>query len=128
MIRKKLPLILIFFIFAFLIIGCHTSPKAFKGMELYSWQDNDGSWVFSIMLGTNRLKTVSEVKENPLNMRDVKTEFCQMATGEQVFWMANARYPATGEPQAFPYPPEVVAEEIETFANACGVELINLCP
>ncbi|OQY36224.1 MAG: hypothetical protein B6243_03670 [Anaerolineaceae bacterium 4572_5.2] len=62
MIRKKLPLILIFFIFAFLIIGCHTS------------------------------------------------------------------HPATGEPQAFPYPPEVVAEEIETFANACGVELINLCP
>ncbi|MEA2008629.1 MAG: hypothetical protein U9O54_05875 [Chloroflexota bacterium] len=128
MAHKKLLLILILFIFILLIASCRATPKAFKGMELYSWQNDGGDWMFSIMPGTNRLKTVSEVKGNSLSLRGVKTKFCQMAKAEQVFWMASAQNPAMGEAQAFPYPPEVIATEIETFANTCGVELVSLYP
>jgi hypothetical protein len=32
-----------------------------KGYELYSWQQ-DGQWVFSLLVGTNREKTLDEIQ------------------------------------------------------------------
>ena len=34
----------------------------FKGVELYSWKDTEGGWVFVLVNGTNRLKAEKEVK------------------------------------------------------------------
>ena len=34
----------------------------FKGVELYSWEDKEGGWVFVLVNGTNRLKTEKQVK------------------------------------------------------------------
>ncbi len=38
-----------------------TVTHSMKGWELYSWQEG-GSWHFSVLTGTNRLKTLAEVK------------------------------------------------------------------
>lgn len=35
---------------------------SFKGFELYSWQE-DEKWHFSLLEGTNRMKTCEEIKE-----------------------------------------------------------------
>ena len=36
-------------------------PESMKGYELYSWQDG-GQWKFSLLIGTNREKTLEEIK------------------------------------------------------------------
>jgi hypothetical protein len=36
-------------------------PESMKGYELYSWQDN-GQWKFSLLVGTNREKTMEEIQ------------------------------------------------------------------
>lgn len=38
-------------------------PHSLKGYELYSWQEGN-SWYFSILVGTNRIKTFNEVTSN----------------------------------------------------------------
>ncbi len=123
---KKFPFLLFAFALAlFLLSGCRTTQKAFKGMELYSWQDEIGVWQFSILPGTNRNKTVSEVKESPLTTREVKAKFCRMAKGEQVFWMPQAQDSATGEAHTFPLPPGKIIAGIEALAADCEVEITN---
>jgi hypothetical protein len=37
------------------------TPESMKGYELYGWQD-DGRWYFSLLTGTNREKTLDEIK------------------------------------------------------------------
>jgi hypothetical protein len=34
----------------------------FKGVELYSWKEKGGDWMFVLLDGTNRLKTEEQVK------------------------------------------------------------------
>lgn len=66
-----------------------TNP-AFKGMELYSWQDETGEWTYSILAGTNRVKSIDEILANPLDFDEVKAEISKMAVGESVFWLNRA--------------------------------------
>ena len=109
-----------------LIGRCRATHKAFKGMELYSWQDENEVWQFSVLPGTNRNKTISEVKESPITAKEVKAKFCQMAKDEQVFWMTNAQDLLTGELYTFPLPPKDIIAEISAHAADCETELINL--
>ena len=110
-------------------IGCNAQEQnrpeqpAFKGMELYSWQGDDGQWLFSIMLGTNRIKTVSEVQASPIDIEQVKQQFCQMAESEQVFWMESAQDTSTGESHTFSPVPDAIVEELQSQAESCGIVL-----
>src|SRR5947208_5874400 len=65
------------------------SQKAFKGMELYSWRDSSGDWMFALLPGTNRLKTEVEVKKTGNRIPGVKElekSFLRLAEGELVLW------------------------------------------
>ena len=106
------------------LTGCRASQSAFKGMELYSWQDQAGGWRFSILPGTNRNKSVSEVQEQPLSRAEVQVAFCQMAKKEQVFWMPYAVEADTGQHRSFAYTPEEIQTQIRTFADRCKVQLV----
>jgi hypothetical protein len=108
------------------LAGCRASQGAFKGMELYSWQDQAGRWRFSILPGTNRNKTVSEVQDRPLSRTELRAAFCTMAKGEQVFWMPYAVEAETGQHRTFPYPPEKIQQQIQALADRCQVQLIGL--
>jgi hypothetical protein len=106
------------------LAGCRASQGAFKGMELYSWQDQAGRWRFSILVGTNRNKTVTEVQERALSGTELRAAFCTMAKNEQVFWMPYAVETETGQHRTFPHPPKEVQQQIQALADRCQVQLV----
>jgi len=90
----------------------------FKGVELYSWKDKGGDWVFMLLDGTNRLKTEEEVKgaKNQIKgAEDLKKALARLAVGEQVFWT----HPIKG----FEFPPGVTRKEIEKAAKEAKIDL-----
>ena len=69
--------------------------QAVKGVELYSWKDEGGAFRYSLLWGTNRNKTDTEIKAPPCVLHDVpalKAALGRLAVGEHVFW-ANATCP-----------------------------------
>lgn len=90
----------------------------FKGVELYSWKDRGGEWVFVLLDGTNREKTEKEVKgaKNLIKgIGDLKKALARLAVGEQVFW--------THRIGGFEFPPKATLREIEQAARKAKVEL-----
>ena len=66
-----------------------SEPLAFKGMELYSWQEN-GAWFYSLLPGTNRNKTAAEISDPAVTFSDLavlKERLARLAPGEQIFWL-----------------------------------------
>ena len=108
------------------ILPTSTRPArtAFKGMELYSWQAGEDEWIFSVMDGTNRLKTVEEVQGNALDIEGVKYRFCEMAIGETVFWIHGAMDNSSGDLVKFIFPPQSLVRELEEHAAQCEIELV----
>jgi hypothetical protein len=90
----------------------------FKGVELYSWKDNRGDWIFVLVDGTNRLKTEGEVKgaKNQVkSAEDLKKALSGLAVGERVSWT----HPIKG----FGYPPESTRKAIEKAAKDANISL-----
>jgi hypothetical protein len=60
-----------------------------KGWELYSWP-NGNDWNFSILPGTNRLKSYNEVTENRFiacGIDPLKLFLARIPENEQIFWI-----------------------------------------
>jgi hypothetical protein len=92
--------------------------RRFKGVELYSWQDNEGGWVFVLASGTNRLKTENEIKGAKDLIRGneaLQKAFAGLAVGEHVSWSHLIK--------GFEFPSEVTRKEIETAAKKAKIEL-----
>jgi diacylglycerol kinase len=98
-----------------------SEQPAFKGMELYSWQNKDGEWQYAILVGTNRNKTVAEIQSAPLDLQGVKTAIAQLAVGESLFWTTTV-YDAGSV--SFALPPEAVVSELQEFAREKQIDLI----
>ena len=96
---------------------------AFKGLELYSWQDENGGWQYSILEGTNRNKTLEEVQAIPLDLQGVKNAIAKMAIGESLFWMNRVQDTASGQVLQLSFPPDEVVNELTEFAREKQVEL-----
>jgi len=94
---------------------------AFKGMELYSWQTDDGQWAFNILYGTNRLKTIRETQSEGMDTAEVEKCLCSMAESENVSWINSALDDATGKMQPLPLPPEDIIKDIMARAENCRV-------
>jgi len=89
-----------------------------KGVELYSWKDKEGDWMFVLLDGTNRVKTEKEVKQAKDKVRDLdalKRVIAALAVGEQVFWM----HPIAG----FNFPPEATRKDVAKAAKNARVDL-----
>jgi len=90
----------------------------FKGVELYSWKDAKGAWVFALLSGTNRLKTEKEVKDvrNQIaGIEALKKALGHLAAGENVSW--------THRIEGFRYPPAETVKEIKEYATKVDVQL-----
>jgi hypothetical protein len=75
-----------------------------KGYELYSWQDG-GQWYFSVLIGTNRNKTLDEIRSPGSSFKSLDALEAALKTipaGQWVTWLS-------GNTLAFP-PDEVVAQ------------------
>lgn len=90
----------------------------FKGMELYSWQNEYGDWMFSILYGTNRNKGVEEIKSFAMDIAKVKECFCNMPDDEEVFWMV-----LSPDKNQSPQLPDSIIDEVKNQAILCNVNL-----
>jgi len=144
--NRKVPLnVIALFMIAILLIGCQLVPLGstgspastptatferatqleFKGMELYSWQAETGEWAFSILPGTNRNKTIAEVKARPLSLDEVKAAIAKLAIGETIFWFNRTAEGSIGQGVDLAYPPIELIAELEQHASQNQVTLVG---
>ena len=89
-----------------------------KGYELYSWQEK-GEWYFTLLTGTNRIKTYAEVTSPDVRVKDpeaLKSELDRLSVGEQVFWLV-------GRVPGMTLPPEAVVNELREYCEGRGIRL-----
>src|SRR2546423_13671839 len=111
---------------AFLLFGCcqaslaqsrdATLPRSMKGYELYSWKSR-GEWYFSLLIGTNRLKTFGEVSSPKTRVRGVralKARLNQLAASEELAWSARLVSRTV-------LPPEQIVDEVKRYCERRGV-------
>lgn len=118
-------MIIMFAITAALLLTCWRPVKdesnraarpAGKGIEIYSWRPAGEEWHFSLLPGTNRNKTLFEIKDPEFTVvgtKAIKDKLSRLAKGEFVVW-ANL----TKEP----FPREITSK----ITNDCNLLDINL--
>jgi hypothetical protein len=89
-----------------------------KGWEIYSWQV-DGVWYYSMLIGTNRNKTLQEVQDPSVRLASLealKTKLASLARGEWVTWLVL-------DGTVLALPPQTVLEEVQMWADLHGLNL-----
>lgn len=90
--------------------------ESMKGYELYSWKNGD-EWYFSILIGTNREKTVEEIQSSEATLKgidDLKAVLESIPAGQYVTWTAV-------EPLKFP--PDEIIQQVEKICSDQGLNL-----
>ena len=108
-----------------------------KGYEFYSWQE-EGQWIFKLMTGTNRQKSIEEIMSNSETIQEdtwvnikikgvaeLKIVLENLPEGESLVWMAGIGIePSTDLAIPITYPPDAMIEEIRDFCEQIGVDLV----
>jgi len=110
-------------------------PRSFKGYELYSWEE-EGQWHFTLITGTNRIKTIEEitskgdfisetgwVKIQVVGADAIKDVLSHLHEGESVFWCDELHIGQSTETD-LQLPPEQIADAIEEYAKQCGLDFV----
>jgi hypothetical protein len=110
-------------------------PRSFKGYELYYWSE-DGQWHFTLITGTNRIKTIEEitskgdfvsetgwVKIQVVGADAIKDVLSRLPEGESVFWCDELHIGQSTETD-LQLPPEQIADAIEEYAEQCGLDFV----
>jgi len=110
-------------------------PRLFKGYELYSWEE-EGQWHFTLITGTNRIKTIEEitykgdfisetgwVKIQVVGADAIKDVLSRLLEGESVFWCDELHIGQSTETD-LQLPPEQIADAIEEYAKRCGLDFV----
>ena len=118
---------------------CATSieklPRSFKGYELYSWEE-EGQWHFTLITGTNRIKTIEEitsegdfisetgwVKIQVVGADAIKDVLSRLPEGESVFWCDELHIGQSTETD-LQLPTEQIADAIEEYAKQRGLDFV----
>ena len=94
---------------------------AMKGYELYEWQD-DRQWYFSLLIGTNREKTLEEIQSPDSALQgfeELRLAVVGIPSGQYVTWSPLD----TAE-----FPPENVIESVEQLFEDHGLKLTIVDP
>jgi hypothetical protein len=110
-------------------------PRSFKGYELYSWEE-EGQWHFTLITGTNRVKTIEEiaskedfisetgwVKIQVVGADAIKDVLSLLPEGESVFWCDELHIGQSTETD-LQLPPEQIADAVEEYAEQCGLDFV----
>ena len=92
------------------------SQTAFKGIELNSWKPATGVWHFSLLMGTNRIKTIKEITDPKVTMvgiDNVKKKLSKLPKGENVFWLNYAKEPV----------PKKMVRDLSDYSKTIGINL-----
>ena len=90
-------------------------PVSMKGYELISWEE-DEQWYFSILIGTNREKTLEEIQSPDATLKgieELKAVLESIPAGEVVIWIS-------GDGLAFP--PDAIIRQVEKVCRDHGLE------
>jgi hypothetical protein len=91
-------------------------PESMKGYELYSWQDGN-QWNFALLIGTNREKTLDEIKAAETTLRGVDAltaALAQMPAGQYVTWSSR---------ETLSFPPDDIIEQVKQTCEDKGLIL-----
>jgi hypothetical protein len=114
-------------------------PHSFKGYELYSWEA-EGQWHFTLITGTNRIKTLEEiiskedfisetgwVKIQVVGADPIQDVLSHLPENESVFWCDELHI---GQPTEtdFQLPPEQTTDAIQEYAEQCGLDFVVTVP
>jgi hypothetical protein len=91
-----------------------------KGFELYSWQE-DGKWCFSLLMGTNRAKTVEEIRASETRLKGMdalKSALGGIEAGQWVTWWTPSWAEGTVS-----FPPTDVVEQVRRFCEEHALQL-----
>lgn len=107
-----------------LLSGCGTATQptatpfaeSMKGYELYSWQEG-GQWKFSVLVGTNREKSLDEIKstEVVLSGIDALTATLEkIPAGQYITWSSR---------ESLSFPPDDIRSQVEQVCKDRGLIL-----
>ena len=112
-------------LFGSLLAGCGAASSAppatpfaesMKGYELYSWQEGN-SWKFSLLTGTNREKSLDEIKSADVVLSGVEAleaALQQMPAGQYLTWSSK---------ETLSFPPQDIIERVEKACEEQGLIL-----
>lgn len=106
------------------------SPQTpIKGYELYSWKIKS-HWYYSLLPGTNRMKTYEEITAPGVVQRDaagLKTRLQKLPKGEVVHWMSDAppgaAKSAAGQVLNVKHPSRTRIKNIKAICDKLGIKL-----
>ena len=121
---KIMQTILFVFLIGILLAGCAASSQptatafreSMKGYELYSWQDGS-QWKFSLLVGTNREKTVEEIKSADVvlsGVDELTSTLQKIPAGQYITWSTRG---------TLPFPPEDILRQVEQICKDEGLTL-----
>ena len=91
-------------------------PESMKGYELYSWQEG-GQWKFSVLVGTNRQKTLEEIKSTDVVLSGVDaltSTLEKIPAGQYITWSSR---------ETLSIPPEDIRSQVEQVCKDKGLIL-----
>jgi hypothetical protein len=111
-------------------------PRSMKGYELYSWPAN-GQWHFTLITGTNRLKTVEEittgedlltadgwVRIHVQGVDAIQAVLGRIPPGEWVFWIGQGWLARVqGAEGDITLPPQETVAAIQSVCGQLGITL-----
>ena len=111
-------------LFGILISGCGGSSQpsptplgeSMKGYELYSWQEGN-QWKFSLLVGTNREKTIEEIKSADIllsSVDELESVLETIPAGQYITWSSR---------ETLSFPPEDVLNQVEQACEDQGLIL-----
>lgn len=122
---KRFLSTLCFVLLALSVGGCakKASPLApaageesMKGYELYSWE-KDGQWYFSVLIGTNREKTLEEIQSADIALKgieELQAVLESIPADQYVTWLSK---------DELAFPPDEVTQKVENICEAQGLNL-----
>ena len=110
-------------------------PRSMKGYELYSWQA-EGKWNFTLITGTNRLKSVNEITTGPDTVKDgwvklgvrsveaLKIQLGRLPQDASIGWMGKQTLGQFGvEAGPLELPPQVIVDAVADYCKELGLNL-----
>ena len=90
--------------------------ESMKGYELYSWQEGS-QWKFSLLVGTNREKTLEEIKSADIllsGVDELESVLETIPSGQYITWSSR---------ETLSFPPEDIRKRVEQICEDRGLIL-----
>ena len=110
-------------------------PRSMKGYELYSWQA-EGKWNFTLITGTNRLKSVNEITTGTDTVKDgwiklrvrsveaLKAQLRRLPQDASIGWLGKQMLGRFGvEAGPLELPPQAIIDTVADYCNELGLNL-----